>query len=175
MPPATHTAIIGSGPGSLSAIPAGDRKIPDPIVDPITTAVALHTPSLRWSSFRCGGSAFAGLDIRKPYSPRSALARGRTSLHPRNPRTFTVQMPTQLADFLFWTATAIIAVTQVLILRSTLRGMRVGPPGSGSVREWTFAILPAICLAALLVWTWHTMHAGVFKFDAKAPGVGVTA
>ena len=84
-------------------------------------------------------------------------------------------MPTPLANFLFWAASAVIAVTQVLILRSTRRGMKAGPPGSGSAREWAFAILPAICLLALLWWTWYTMHAGTFTFDAKAPGVGVTA
>ncbi|MGH7653164.1 MAG: hypothetical protein ACREN6_00745 [Gemmatimonadaceae bacterium] len=84
-------------------------------------------------------------------------------------------MPTQLADFLFWAATAVIAVTQFFILRSTRRGMKVGPAGSGSAREWVFAILPALCLAGLLWWTWYTMHAGTFTFDAKAPGVGVTA
>ena len=32
-PPATHTAMRGSGPGSLSAIPAGERKIPEPMVE----------------------------------------------------------------------------------------------------------------------------------------------
>lgn len=84
-------------------------------------------------------------------------------------------MPTPLADFLFWAATCIIAVAQVLILRSTRRGMRAGPPGSGSLLEWTFAVLPALCLAALLFWTWHTMHAGSFNFNATAPRVGVSA
>jgi heme/copper-type cytochrome/quinol oxidase subunit 2 len=84
-------------------------------------------------------------------------------------------MPTPAADFLFWAATAVIAVTQFFILRSTRRGMKLGPPGSGSALEWTFAILPAICLAVLLFWTWHTMHAGQFTFDARAPGAGVTA
>jgi hypothetical protein len=37
----------GSGPGIRSAMPAGDRKMPDPIVDPTTTAVALQTPIRR--------------------------------------------------------------------------------------------------------------------------------
>ena len=84
-------------------------------------------------------------------------------------------MPTPVADFIFWAATVIIAVAQFFILRSTRRGMKLGPPGSGSALEWAFAILPAVCLAGLLVWTWHTMHSGTFTFDAKAPGVGVTA
>jgi hypothetical protein len=39
--------MSGSGPGTRSAIPAGDLKIPDPIADPTTTAIALHKPSRR--------------------------------------------------------------------------------------------------------------------------------
>lgn len=84
-------------------------------------------------------------------------------------------MPTPVADFLFWAATAVIIVTQVFILRSTHRGMKIGPDGSSSMLEWAFAVIPAICLAGLLFWTWHTMHAGTFTFDAKAPGAGVSA
>jgi len=34
---------------------------------------------------------------------------------------------------------------------------------------------PALCLVGLLVWTWHTMHAGTFDFDAKIPPAGVHA
>src|SRR6476469_8580260 len=48
-PPATHTDISGSGPGSLAAMPAGERKIPEPIVDPTSTATALQRPSCRVS------------------------------------------------------------------------------------------------------------------------------
>jgi hypothetical protein len=84
-------------------------------------------------------------------------------------------MPTPIAEFLFWLAAIVIVVSQGFILRSTRRGMRVGPPGSGSALEWAFAIVPAICLLGLLFWTWHTMHAGAFTFDAKVPGAGVTA
>jgi hypothetical protein len=84
-------------------------------------------------------------------------------------------MPTPIAEFLFWAAAAVMVVAQCFILRSTRRGMKAGPPGSASALEWMFAILPAICLAVLLAWTWHTMHAGVFTFDAKAPSAGVSA
>jgi hypothetical protein len=84
-------------------------------------------------------------------------------------------MPTPIAEFLFWAATAVIVVMQLFILRSTRRGMKIGPPGSGSALEWVFAVLPAVCLAALLVWTWHTMHSGTFTFDSRAPGIGVSA
>jgi heme/copper-type cytochrome/quinol oxidase subunit 2 len=84
-------------------------------------------------------------------------------------------MPTPIAEFLFWTAAAVIVVAQALILRSTRRGMKIGPPGSGSALEWAFAIVPAICLAGLLVWTWYAMHSGAFTFDAKTPAAGVSA
>src|SRR3954468_12617923 len=46
-PPAIHTAMSGRGPGSLSAMPAGERKMPEPIVDPMSTATALQRPSWR--------------------------------------------------------------------------------------------------------------------------------
>jgi hypothetical protein len=84
-------------------------------------------------------------------------------------------MPTPIAEFLFWAAAAVIVVAQVMILRSTRRGMTLGPPGSGSALEWAFAIVPAVCLVGLLYWTWHTMHAGTFNFDAKTPAAGVSA
>jgi hypothetical protein len=84
-------------------------------------------------------------------------------------------MPTTLAEILFGSAAAIIAIAQFFILRSTRRGMKLGPPGSGSLLEWTFAVLPAVCLVGLLVWTWHTMHAGTFNFDSKIPAAGVHA
>jgi hypothetical protein len=84
-------------------------------------------------------------------------------------------MPTPIAEFIFWAATAVIVVAQLLILRSTRRGMKVGPPGSGSALEWAFAIVPALCLIVLLFMTWRTMHAGTFNFDAKVPASGVSA
>jgi len=84
-------------------------------------------------------------------------------------------MPTTLAEILFWSASAVIVVAQFFILRSTRRGMKLGPPGSGSVLEWAFAIVPAICLVGLLVWTWHTMHAGTINFESKVPPAGTRA
>ena len=49
MPPATHRAIISPGFGTFCAIPAGERKMPDPIVMPTTSATELHNPSVRGS------------------------------------------------------------------------------------------------------------------------------
>jgi hypothetical protein len=45
----SQTASKGSGPGSFVAIPAGDLKIPDPIVDPTRIATAVQRPILRGS------------------------------------------------------------------------------------------------------------------------------
>src|SRR5688572_26193801 len=70
-PPATHTDMSGSGPGSLSVMPAGERKIPEPIVDPTRTATALQSPSWR---VREGAGApvdaggLGGADIREGWS-----------------------------------------------------------------------------------------------------------
>src|SRR6476469_8074234 len=50
IPPVTQMARSGSGPGSLSAMPAGERKIPEPMVEPTRTAMALHIPSRRGSA-----------------------------------------------------------------------------------------------------------------------------
>src|SRR5438094_7066549 len=47
MPPTTQSAIISSGLGTFWAIPAGDRKMPEPIVMPITSATELQSPSRR--------------------------------------------------------------------------------------------------------------------------------
>ena len=91
------------------------------------------------------------------------------------PANFHGEMPTPIAEFIFWAAAAVVVVAQLLILRSTRRGMRLGPPGSASALEWAFAIVPAICLLGLLVWTWHTMHAGTVNFQAKTPPAGVNA
>jgi hypothetical protein len=78
-------------------------------------------------------------------------------------------MPTTIAEILFWTAATVIIVAQFFILRSTRRGMKFGPAGSGSALEWAFAVVPAICLIGLLFWTYHTMHAGTFNFESKVP------
>src|ERR1043166_5639874 len=47
MPPAIQMEKTGSGPGRRFATLAGVRKIPDPIVVPMTTATALQRPRER--------------------------------------------------------------------------------------------------------------------------------
>ena len=68
------TNSIAPGPGSRSAIPAGDRKIPDPIVIPTTIVMAPKSPRRLGSASCPAGVA----DMRLWYSGtrRSASARG---------------------------------------------------------------------------------------------------
>lgn len=91
-------------------------------------------------------------------------------------------MATQLADYLFYLVAALIAVAQAFILRSTARGMQHGPdaaaepsrtgvvPGPrNAALEWTYAIVPAIALALLLVLAWRTMHPSVMQVEGVTP------
>src|SRR5688572_575111 len=68
MPPVIHTANTAAGPGSLSATPAGVRKMPDPIVDPMTMATADHRPSCLVSP------ALVGAFMPKTYLPVVSFA-----------------------------------------------------------------------------------------------------
>jgi hypothetical protein len=96
-----------------------------------------------------------------------------------------------LADALFVLAALAIALSHVLIVRSTIRGMGGGrdsgrdsghpalPGGAaarGRVREIVWAVLPAVVLALLLVWTWRTMHPETMQFQLPAdrPIGGIT-
>jgi len=101
----------------------------------------------------------------------------------RHPVSSTrVLVATPLADLLFYIVAALIAVSQALILRSTARGMHHGPdaaaepsrtgvvPGPRNVAlEWTYAIVPAIGLALLLVFAWRTMHPAVMQVEGVTP------
>ena len=84
-------------------------------------------------------------------------------------------MASTLANFVFWIAAVAIVLSQIFILRSTRRGMRLGPPGSGSWLEWTYAVLPVIAVAVLLVFTWRAMHPDTFRVDAIAPRIGASS
>ena len=48
-PPRIQTPIIQTGSGTRSAMPAGVRKMPPPIVMPITRPIELTSPSERTS------------------------------------------------------------------------------------------------------------------------------
>ena len=48
-PPSTHTPSMNSGSGTRSAMLAGVRKMPPPMVMPMTRPIELHNPSERTS------------------------------------------------------------------------------------------------------------------------------
>lgn len=68
------------------------------------------------------------------------------------------------ADGLFWSSVACCAFAQLFILRS-VGGHRHAPDASANlprqrgVTEMVWAVVPAIGLAVLLVFTWRAMHA----------------
>lgn len=75
-------------------------------------------------------------------------------------------MATPLSDLLFWFAALAIVIAQLMILRSTRRGMRHRPRGSVWALEWSYALLPALALVVVLVFTWRTMHPSVIRLHA---------
>jgi hypothetical protein len=75
-------------------------------------------------------------------------------------------MATSISDLLFWLCAAAIVVAQVMILRSTRRGMLIGLSSARTPLEWAFAIGPAVAVLLLLVATWRTMHPASLHFQA---------
>jgi heme/copper-type cytochrome/quinol oxidase subunit 2 len=80
-----------------------------------------------------------------------------------------------LADLLFFAAVTAIVLSHMLIVRSTRRGMLAGAVRASRVSEMVWALLPALMLIALLVWTWFTMHpmSMTFTFPADRPLGGI--
>jgi hypothetical protein len=69
-------------------------------------------------------------------------------------------------DVLFAAAALAIAIAQVLILRSTRRGMAHGARRAAARLEWLYAVVPVLALVVVLAWTWRTMHPGGGRADA---------
>jgi hypothetical protein len=70
-----------------------------------------------------------------------------------------------------WLSIALVAVSQVMILRSTVRAMRAAE--SAQARrgiEWAYAVGPAIVLALVLLATWEAsqVHTTRVELEAKA-------
>ena len=78
-------------------------------------------------------------------------------------------MATQLADYLFFAIAAAIAIAQAFILRSTARGMKHAGAPARPALEWTYAIVPALALVALLFFSWTAMHPSVLHVEGVAP------
>ena len=74
-------------------------------------------------------------------------------------------MQLSFADGLFWTSVACCALAQLCILRSVgVRHHVPEPtaamlPRSRGTLEVLWAVVPALALAAVLVFTWRAMHA----------------
>jgi heme/copper-type cytochrome/quinol oxidase subunit 2 len=72
-----------------------------------------------------------------------------------------------MRDILFWAAVASCATGQALIIRSLFRARTrtaggatpAGMPAPGAAAEFAWTLLPAVGLAAVLVFTWRAMHA----------------
>ena len=73
-----------------------------------------------------------------------------------------------LADLLFWLAVLATGAANALILRSTMRGMRVVGARVSPAWEWLWALLPIAALAVLLVFTWRAMHPATFQMTLPA-------
>ena len=74
-------------------------------------------------------------------------------------------MSNALADAIFWIAVASCTVAQVAILRSIFntapQGAPAATPGAPRIHramEIVWAIVPAVALAAVLLFTWRAMH-----------------
>jgi uncharacterized membrane protein len=72
---------------------------------------------------------------------------------------------------LLWLCIALVVVSQVMILRSTVRAMRAAE--SEQARrgiEWAYAVGPAVVLVLVLVATWQAsqVHTTRLELEAKA-------
>ncbi|MFA6167145.1 MAG: hypothetical protein WC700_11060 [Gemmatimonadaceae bacterium] len=77
-------------------------------------------------------------------------------------------MPLPLPVIL-WLSIALIAVSQVMILRSTVRAMRAA--ASEQARrgiEWAYAVVPVIVLVLVLVATWDASQAHTTRLELEA-------
>ena len=154
--------------------------MPDPMVEPMRTATALHRPSCRWSA---GLAARDGEEvaIRQWYGRGVLAARGwmglfrkRQAVDPRpagdelSCSAVSMSAPTPhmrflFANGLFWLSVACCLIAQVYIVQS-VRGNRhvpeptAGVPRSRDAMELVWAVLPALSLMVLLFFTWRAMQ-----------------
>ena len=72
-------------------------------------------------------------------------------------------MPHSVAIGLFWTSVACCVIAQLFIVRSVLGARHLPSPVAGVPRsrigvELLWAVMPAVALAALLVFTWRAIQ-----------------
>ncbi len=83
-------------------------------------------------------------------------------------------MRLSFADGLFWSSVACCAFAQYCILRSVGGRGHLAEPSSTTVPrprgliEMLWAVVPAVALAVLLVFTWRAMHPATAPADAPA-------
>ena len=81
-------------------------------------------------------------------------------------------MSFSFADGLFWLSVACCALAQFFIIRSVGAARRATPPAASlptqrGALEMLWAVLPAVGLAVLLVFTWRAVRSA--NADAPAP------
>jgi heme/copper-type cytochrome/quinol oxidase subunit 2 len=83
-------------------------------------------------------------------------------------------MRLSFADGLFWTSVACCVIAQLFIIRS-VRGARYVPEPSASMPrqrgglELLWAVLPAVGLAVLMVFTWRAVQRSASPTPANQP------
>jgi hypothetical protein len=94
---------------------------------------------------------------------RSAGAGAQTRL-PLLPRAVSLPLTP-----IFWLAIALVVVSQLAILRSTVRAMR-GATSASARRgiEWAYAIVPAVALVVALAATWQASRTHITRLDLEA-------
>jgi len=80
-------------------------------------------------------------------------------------------MPLSLRELLFWSSAACCLVAQLLIVRSVLGVRRLPEPRAGVPRshsgvELFWAVLPAVALGVLFVFTWRAIE---HRWTAEQP------
>lgn len=88
-------------------------------------------------------------------------------------------MPFSFAAGLFWVSVACCALAQFFIIRSVSAARRAAPPATTlpkqrGAMEMLWAVLPAVGLAVLLLFTWRAIRANVPTTPASLERVGST-
>src|SRR5688572_17446958 len=196
MPPTTQTASMAPGPGSRSAMPAGDRKIPDPMVIPTTIVMAPKSPRRLGSASFPGGAADMRLWYSRTRRGARHAARGirRAAPRPLNsrrpaytfrrvfipdirppaPAVFRWTNRMTVRSALFWIAAASCVLAELVILRSLLFGRAreaERQPMAGPLAHVTRARRPAEIAWAILpaVGLFFVLYLTWRAVDAPAP------
>ena len=163
-------------------MPAGDLKMPDPIVDPISTAMALHRPSCRrrvgagvalmGAAYAAGCRAATQLPLLSHIDELSL--QGCRSIEGN--RFVACNPDSMIATTIFWVAVVLCVIAHRYILRSAFAaGAAVQHshtlPPIRRAAEVVWVVVPAVALVFLFIATWRAIEAR----RAPAPVPAVTA